>query len=251
MSSVDKVKVAESTYDISPSKDGTLTGFTSNDAASPTAWTDVNVVTASDTNSTIFSKVTTMVKNIRWLYSKLGTTDFSATGQSTVTGALSSLQTGLNGKADASHSHTTAQLPVSSSQTNSNSYIPTSALVYSMQQQITSLNDALSSLSGQVMKHVKSINYSKNTYDSENEIPMYTFTESFKCVQVVQLHVGAWLYGSFSITNATQVIACTNVKQDGWDGRRCVVQTGIYTNIQSGSVLKARLQMGGTIYCYN
>lgn len=143
MASVDKVKVGSTSYDISPSKDGTLTGYTSNDAASPTAWSSANAITTSDTNSTIFSKVTTMVKNVRWLYSKLGTTDFSATGQSTVTGALSALQTGLNGKAASSHSHTTAQLPVSSSQTNSNSYIPTSALVYSMQQQITSLNDAI------------------------------------------------------------------------------------------------------------
>ena len=147
MASVDKVKVGSTSYDISPSKDGTLNGFTSNDAASPTAWTATNVVAASDSNSTIFSKITTMIKNVRWLYSKLGTTDFSATGQSTVTGALSALQTGLNGKAASSHSHTTAQLPVSSSQTNSNSYIPTSALVYSMQQQITSLNDATSDVS--------------------------------------------------------------------------------------------------------
>ena len=145
MASVDKVKVGSTSYDISPSKDGTLNGFTSNDAASPTAWTAANAITTSDTNSTIFSKITTMIKNVRWLYSKLGTTDFSATGQSTVTGALSALQTGLNGKAASSHSHTTAQLPVSSSQTNSNSYIPTSALVYSMQQQITSLNDAITS----------------------------------------------------------------------------------------------------------
>ena len=146
MASVDKVKVGSTSYDISPSKDGTLNGFTSNDAASPTAWSAANAITTSDTNSTIFSKVTTMIKNVRWLYSKLGTTDFSATGQSTVTGALSALQTGLNGKAASYHSHTTAQLPVSSSQTNSNSYIPTSALVYSMQQQINSLNDATNSL---------------------------------------------------------------------------------------------------------
>ena len=146
MASVDKVKVGSTSYDISPSKDGTLNGFTSNDAASPTAWSAADAITTSDTNSTIFSKITTMIKNVRWLYSKLGTTDFSATGQSTVTGALSALQTGLNGKAASSHSHTTAQLPVSSSQTNSNSYIPTSALVYSMQQKINSLNDATNSL---------------------------------------------------------------------------------------------------------
>ena len=154
MASVDKVKVGSTSYDISPSKDGTLNGFTSNDAASPTAWSAANAITTSDTNSTIFSKITTMIKNVRWLYSKLGTTDFSATGQSTVTGALSALQTGLNGKAASSHSHTTAQLPVSSSQTNSNSYIPTSALVYSMQQKINSLNDAIANAGGTKIKYI-------------------------------------------------------------------------------------------------
>ena len=150
MASVDKIKVGSTSYNISPAKDGTLTGFTSNDAASPTAWSAADAITTSDSNATIFSKITTMIKNVRWLYSKLGTTDFSATGQSTVTGALSALQSGLNGKAASSHTHTTAQLPVSSSQTNSNSYIPTSALVYSMQQQITSLNDAIANLEFQV-----------------------------------------------------------------------------------------------------
>ena len=154
MASVDKIKVGSTSYNISPAKDGTLTGFTSNDAASPTAWSAADAITTSDSNATIFSKITTMIKNVRWLYSKLGTTDFSATGQSTVTGALSALQSGLNGKAASSHSHTVSDLPVSSSQTNSNSYIPTSALVYSMQQQITSLNDAIASAGGTTIQYV-------------------------------------------------------------------------------------------------
>ena len=156
MASVDKIKVGSTSYNISPAKDGTLTGFTSNDAASPTAWSAADAITTSDSNATIFSKITTMIKNVRWLYSKLGTTDFSATGQSTVTGALSALQSGLNGKAASSHSHGVDQLPVSSSQTNSNSYIPTSALVYSMQQQITSLNDAIANAgSGSTIKYIE------------------------------------------------------------------------------------------------
>lgn len=73
-----------------------------------------------------------MVKNVRWLYSKLGTDDFSTTGSDTVTGALSNLQSGLDGKAESSHSHTTDTLPVSNNQVNSVNYIPTSALLYSM-----------------------------------------------------------------------------------------------------------------------
>ena len=146
MFSIDKIKVGSSTYNISPSKDGTLTGFTSNDFNTSSEWTDTDIVTVSDNNSSIFSKITTMVKNVRWLYNKLGTTDFSATGQSTVTGALSALQTGLNGKAARDHSHATNTLPVSSQYINSNDYVPTSALMYSMQADIDALNERLQKL---------------------------------------------------------------------------------------------------------
>lgn len=75
-----------------------------------------------------------MVKNVRWLYAKLGNEDFSTTGQSTVTGALSSLQSDLDGKSNESHTHDVGSLPVSNNQVNSTSYIPTSALLYSMSQ---------------------------------------------------------------------------------------------------------------------
>ena len=139
MASIDKVKVGETTYDVSPSKDGTLNGYTSGDTESPASWTSVNTITTSDTNSTVFNKVTSMVKNIRWLYSKLGNTDFSATGQNTVTGALSSMQSSIDGKAPATHSHTVSDLPVSSSQVNSTSYIPTCALLYSMNEKIEAM----------------------------------------------------------------------------------------------------------------
>ena len=100
----------------------------------PAEWGEVNVISTSDTNSSIFSKLTSMVRNVRWLYSKLGTEDFSGTGQTTITGALSTLQSGLDGKSPVSHTHTTMTLPVSSNQVNSESYVPTSALLCSMVQ---------------------------------------------------------------------------------------------------------------------
>lgn len=65
--------------------------FTSGDAASPTAWTNVSVITTGSTLATLFNRISTMVKNVRWLYSKLGTTDISSIGNGTVTGALSTL----------------------------------------------------------------------------------------------------------------------------------------------------------------
>lgn len=69
--------------------------FTSGDAASPTAWTNVSVITTGSTLATLFNRISTMVKNVRWLYSKLGTTDISSIGNGTVTGALSTLNGNL------------------------------------------------------------------------------------------------------------------------------------------------------------
>lgn len=65
--------------------------FTSGDAASPTAWSSVPVLASGSTLATLFNRISTMIKNVRWLYSKLGTTDISSIGNGTVTGALSTL----------------------------------------------------------------------------------------------------------------------------------------------------------------
>lgn len=62
--------------------------FTSGDAASPSAWSDVSVVTSGTALKTILNRITTMMKNVRWLYSKIGTTDISAISDGTVTGAI-------------------------------------------------------------------------------------------------------------------------------------------------------------------
>lgn len=85
-----------------------------------------------------------MVKNIRWLYAKLGNTDFATTG-TTVSGALKNLNTSVNGKANGSHKHTVSDIPATSQQINSDSYIPLSSLVYSMSQQIKSISDTFNS----------------------------------------------------------------------------------------------------------
>lgn len=139
MAIIDKIKVGSTTYDVSPSASGTLnttgtTKFASSDVAqgSATSWTNVAQMTTADNHATLFTKITQMAKNVRYLYNVLGT-GFS-TG-STVKGQI-------DGKAPANHSHSVSQLPTSSTQVNSNDYIPTSALIYSMNQTLTSLNDA-------------------------------------------------------------------------------------------------------------
>ena len=76
------------------SKDLTTT-FTSGDSANATAWTDVGALTSGEKHSSLFQKIATMFKNIRYLYHMLGTADISTLGEGadigTVTGALSKL----------------------------------------------------------------------------------------------------------------------------------------------------------------
>ncbi|MCM1326971.1 MAG: hypothetical protein NC249_10150, partial [Lachnoclostridium sp.] len=81
--------------------------FTSADVAdgSATAWTTVTKLTSGEPHKTIFNKISTMFKNIRYLYKMLGTTDISAIGNGTVTGALRSLNTNI------AYKNITNQLP--------------------------------------------------------------------------------------------------------------------------------------------
>jgi hypothetical protein len=53
------------------SQNNTVT-FTSNDSTSASAWTDVTVLTSKEKHSSIISKVSTMFKNIRYLYNNVG-----------------------------------------------------------------------------------------------------------------------------------------------------------------------------------
>ncbi len=64
--------------------------FTSNDSLTGDS-TAPSLLTSGETHASIFSKVSTIFKNVRWLLSKMGTTDISAIGNGTVTGALSTL----------------------------------------------------------------------------------------------------------------------------------------------------------------
>lgn len=160
MAIIDKIKVGSTTYDVSPSASGTLnttgtTKFASSDVAqgSATGWTNVNQITTSDNHATLFTKITQMAKNVRYLYNVLGT-GFS-TG--------STVKSQIDSKAPSSHSHSVGQLPTSSTQVNSNNYIPTSALIYSMNQTLTSLNDATKNFGN---SFIKSITY-EGSYTTE------------------------------------------------------------------------------------
>lgn len=75
------------------SQSNTVT-FTSNDSLTGDS-TAPALLTSGETHASIFGKVSTIFKNVRWLLSKIGTTDISALGDGTVTGALSILNSNI------------------------------------------------------------------------------------------------------------------------------------------------------------
>lgn len=79
-------------YKESDTEDNVVT-FESSDSLSFDSWTDVDILESGETHKSIFHKLSTMVKNIRYLYKLLGTTDISSIDNGTVTGGLSYLNT--------------------------------------------------------------------------------------------------------------------------------------------------------------
>ena len=75
------------------------TGFSSGDDGNPDSWSDMDIIESRESPKTLFGKLSTAVKNVRWLYKLLGTTDISDLGEGkakgTVTGAISKLNTDL------------------------------------------------------------------------------------------------------------------------------------------------------------
>lgn len=112
-----KTTLAEKLDKTGDSKDNIIT-FTNTDSTTANAWTDVNLLASGEKHSSILNKISTMFKNVRFLYKMLGTTDISAIGDGTVRGAIAAqnetftqqisvLSTNLAGKAAASHNHDT------------------------------------------------------------------------------------------------------------------------------------------------
>lgn len=76
------------------SKNNTVT-FTSEDDLSPTSWTDLPLLASGEKHQSIFNKISIAIKNIRWLWSKIGNTDISSIGDGTLTGGLNTLNNNL------------------------------------------------------------------------------------------------------------------------------------------------------------
>lgn len=72
--------------------------FTSGDSTSPTGWADIVAVASGETHASLFRKFSLAVKNLRYLYKMLGSTDISAIGDGTITGAISTQNSNFLGK---------------------------------------------------------------------------------------------------------------------------------------------------------
>lgn len=62
-------------------------GFTSGDSLSPSGWTSVSQITTDSTLATLFNRISTMVKNVRYIWNLLGSSSFSNVAR-TLTGAI-------------------------------------------------------------------------------------------------------------------------------------------------------------------
>ena len=79
------------TFSGTPTKVDTAKSYTTFDSAddkNPTTWSDVELLTSKEEQRSLFSKISTMFKNIRYLYKILGTTDISHYSDGTATGAI-------------------------------------------------------------------------------------------------------------------------------------------------------------------
>ena len=73
-----------------------VVSYTSNDAANPDSYTDVDLLKSGETHKSVLQKISTMFKNIRYLYKMLGSADISGIGDGSVKGALSTLNSNMN-----------------------------------------------------------------------------------------------------------------------------------------------------------
>ncbi len=65
--------------------------FDSGDAETPTEWSLVPVIQSGEKHKSLFNKLSTMAKNVRYLWKLIGNNDISEIGDATVTGALAAL----------------------------------------------------------------------------------------------------------------------------------------------------------------
>lgn len=146
MATFNKIQIGKNTYDISLSPNGKLdqglTKFRSGDTTTnPTSYTSVTPISIHDTNADIFVKLTTMVKNIRFIYYKIGTVVLPFVAS--IRGCVQQLYDIINNKALSEHTHTIENLPTTNELLDDSTLVPTAGLLYYLN---NTLNTRLNSI---------------------------------------------------------------------------------------------------------
>ena len=145
MPQVDQIQIGTTTYNILQSENATFTGISNDtDDSAATSWTSVERLASSETNGSIFTKISSMFKNIRYLYDKIGNIDIGDVGTS-IGDAIKNLS---EEKADINHTHDSSTMKasdgtplISNTQIADNNHVPSSLLVKNMNDILTSINN--------------------------------------------------------------------------------------------------------------
>ena len=118
-----------------------------------TGWTNAEPVTLGDKFQSAMTKISTMIKNLKWIYKFIGSTDISSIGDGTITNAISTLSSGKLNASDVKTSLT---------DTSTSHALSTASG--------KALNDALNTIK------TTSLTYSANSYVTESgaDLTMYS-----------------------------------------------------------------------------
>lgn len=82
----DNMDTLDSSLVVGESNDDALANITKT-----TGWTNAEPVTLGDKFQSAMTKISTMIKNLKWIYKFIGSTDISSIGDGTITNAISTL----------------------------------------------------------------------------------------------------------------------------------------------------------------
>ena len=77
-----------------------IIAYTSGDVLDPTSWATVSQLTTNEKHSSLLNKISTMIRNVRYIWKILGNSDISKLGSGTVTSALLGLESNKVNKTD-------------------------------------------------------------------------------------------------------------------------------------------------------